>query len=110
MKKNGLMIGILAIVILNSCKNSSISENEKKGAREVESLYGGKLKILKEDSSTPSGNKNIVQLQLTQSKFANNYLDMPELPASGVAYAFYKKLGDDKQKYTHVKTQLVLNN
>lgn len=110
MKKNWIIVSISVMIVLNSCKNSTISENEKKGVKEVVNLYGGKLKVSKQDSSTPTGNKNIVQLQLSQSKFADNYTDMPELPASGVAYAFYKKLGDEKQKYTHVKTQLVLTN
>ena len=112
MKKNWIILSIPVMFLLNSCKNSSISENEKKGVKEVEKLYGGKLKVSTQDSSTPAGNKNIVQLQLSQSKFADNYTDMamPELPASGIAYAFYKKLGDEKQKYTHVKTQLVLKN
>ena len=112
MKKNWIIACISVLVVAESCKNSSISENEKKGVKEVVNLYGGKVKISKQDSSTPSGNKNIVEVQLSQSKFADNYTDMamPELPASGIAYAFYKKLGNDKQKYTHVKTQLILKN
>ena len=112
MKKNWIIVCIPALILAGSCKNSSISENEKKGVKEVVNLYGGKVIVSKLDSTTPAGNKNIVQLQLSQSKFADNYTDMamPELPASGVAYAFYKKLGNEKQKYTHVKTQLVLKN
>jgi hypothetical protein len=104
------IIAITMAITISACKNSAISENEKKGVKEVMNLYGGKVKVSKEDSASPTGNKNIVELQLSQSKFADNYADNPELPASGIAYAFYKKLGNEKQKYTHVKTQLVLNN
>lgn len=112
MKKKWIIPGLAIIMAAYSCKNSTISENEKKAVKEVVNLYGGKVTVSKQDSTTPAGNKNIVQVQLSQSRFADNYTDMamPELPASGVAYAFYKKLGNEKQKYTHVKTQLVLKN
>jgi hypothetical protein len=112
MKKNQLIAGIAVMVVVFACKNSSISENERKGVKEVVALYGGQVQVSEQDSATPAGNKNIVQVQLSQSTFAENYTDMamPELPASGVAYAFYKRLGNEKKKYTHVKTQLLLKN
>jgi hypothetical protein len=107
MKKNGLIIAASAIVLLSACKNSTISDNEKKGIKEVVNLYGGKVKYSKEDSGAL--NKNVFEIDLSKSRFADQYTNNPELPASGIAYAFYKKLGTDKQKYTHIKCKLVLS-
>lgn len=106
MKKNGLIVTVAVLVLLSACKNSSISANEKKGIKEVVNLYGGKVKYAKEDSAVV--NKNIFEIQLSKSRFADSYIQNPELPASGIAYAFYKKLGNDKQKYTHIKSELLL--
>jgi len=107
MKKYGLAIVGSIVVLLSACNNSKISDNEKKGIKEVVSLYGGKVKYSKEDSAAVK--KNVFEIDLSKSRFADRYTDNPELPASGVAYAFYKKLGDDKQKYTHIKCKLLLS-
>lgn len=107
MKKNGFLMIASFALLFTACKNSKISDNEKKGIKEVVSLYGGKIKYAKEDSAAV--NKNIFELKLSNSRFADSYIKNPELPASGVAYAFYKKLGNDKKKYTHIKSELMLS-
>jgi NAD dependent epimerase/dehydratase family enzyme len=107
MKKQGLIITATVLILLSACKNPGISDNEKKGIKEVVNLYGGNVKYAKEDSAAVK--KNIFEIQLSKSRFADSYIQNPELPASGVAYAFYKKLGNDKQKYTHIKSELVLS-
>jgi hypothetical protein len=106
MKTSGFIVAASLAMFFTACKNSTISENEKRGIKEVVSLYGGKVKYIKEDSAAV--NKNIFELQLSKSRFADAYIQNPGLPASGIAYAFYKKLGSDKQKYTHIKSELVL--
>ncbi|MGC4035303.1 MAG: hypothetical protein QM764_05025 [Chitinophagaceae bacterium] len=107
MKKSGIITAAVAMLFLGSCKNKMISANEKKGIKEVVNLYGGKIKYEKEDSE--SVKKNVFEIQLSKSNFADRYTTNPELPASGIAYAFYKKLGNDKQKYTHIKSELLLS-
>ena len=111
MKKNWLFIASAFTLFFVSCKSRGITENEKKGVKEVVSLYGGKIKYSTGDTAATdtSGIKNFFELELSKSKFVEQYASTPELPASGIAYAFYKKLGSDKQKYTHIKSDLVLN-
>ncbi len=107
MKKKGLIIAASVSLLFAACKNSKISDNEKKGIKEVVNLYGGRVKYSKEDSTAI--NKNVFEIELSKSSFADKYTNNPELPASGIAYAFYKKLGNDKQKYTHIKSELLLS-
>ena len=109
MNKHWIII-IVAGMFFTACKNTTISENEKKGMKEVQTLYGGKLKYSTGDSAADqAGEKKFFQLELSGSKFVDKYYKTAELPASGMAYAFYKKLGDDKNKYTDIKSVLVLS-
>jgi hypothetical protein len=111
MKRNWILIVAGMTLLLSACKPKAITENEKKGLKEVTSIYGGKVKYLQGDSAVDtSEEKRFFELQLSKSKFIELYKESPELTASGVAYAFYKKLGNDKQKYTHIKSELILNN
>jgi hypothetical protein len=111
MKKNWILMATIMVLFLASCKNRTISENEKKGVKEVASIYGGKVKYVMGDSAADTANeKRFFEVELSKSKFVEQYANTPELPASGIAYAFYKKLGNDKTKYTHIKSELILNN
>src|SRR5438309_8729239 len=103
MKAKYFVLSSLLMVI--SCTgNFKITDNEDKGVKEVLSLFGGYCKYsIGWDVSTKTGKKKYFELELSKSAFVDNMADMTELPASGVAYYFYKNLKGERRKYTHIK-------
>ncbi len=92
-----------------SCGNEvPLSENEEKGIAEIKAAYGGQLSYELLDSTTADGAKKYLQFKLSQSDVLEKQADLLELKASNVAWLFFKNIGEEKNKYTHLKIILML--
>lgn len=122
--KNMTLLILSVLLILSSCSNHEkkagttllgnlieITENEQKGIDEILEYYGGYCAYsVGFDSSTESGTTNYFEFEISESRAVEKYKSMAEMPASNVAYLFYKNLGEEKSNYEHVNVILKYNN
>ncbi|SFT40070.1 hypothetical protein SAMN05216474_0352 [Lishizhenia tianjinensis] len=88
----------------------SITDNEDKGVKEILDFYGGQCKYaVGASASTTSGKSKYFELEMSQSEAIERYSKIPQMPASNVAYLFYKNLKDEKNNYDEIHTVLKLN-
>ena len=120
--KNILILFIL-ITIVSSCaekregeqKNTllsnfvSITDNEDKGVNEILDFYGGYCEYAVGTSVTSEkGTGKYFELKLSKSEMVKRYANIPEMPASNIAYLFYKNLRDEQGNYSEIHTVLIL--
>ena len=85
----------------------SITENEDKGIKEILAFYGGQCKYaVGVSASTDQGKEKYFELEMSQSEIVEKYANMAQLPASNVAYIFYKNLKEEKDHYHEIHTVL----
>jgi hypothetical protein len=119
---NKLLTIVIAIIILTSCaekregeqKNTlisnliSITANEDKGVKEILNFYGGYCKYsLGASASTDDGNKKFFELELSKSDVIEKQSKAAQMPASNIAYLFYKNLKNEKSNYEEIRTVLI---
>lgn len=88
----------------------SITDNEDKGIKEILDYYGGQCKYaVGTSASTENGSKKYFELEMSKSEPFEKYAQIVEMPASNVAYLFYKNLKDEKTKYDEIHTVVIFN-
>ena len=122
MKSLGLIIAIT--LTLASCADKhegeqktgllsnlvGITDNEDKGVKEILDYYGGQCKYaIGATASTESGSKKYFELEMSKSDPFEKYAQIVEMPASNVAYLFYKNLKEEKTKYDEIHTVVIFN-
>ena len=92
----------------------SITDNEDKGVKEILSTYGGELKYsggFKDSFSIASGveHEKYFELDLSKSDVMEKLSNIVGMPASGMAYIFYKNLKEEKSNYTEIRSVIIFN-
>lgn len=89
----------------------SITDNEDKGVKEILEYYGGKCEYsVGASASTDGGKAKYFVLELSESQTIESYSKVAQMPASNMAYLFYKNLKDEKQNYNEIRTVIKLSN
>jgi len=114
-----LLIGLIAIITSCAQKKDgekkatllsnflSITDNEDKGIKEVLEFYGGQCKYtIGASASTEDGKSKYFELEMSQSQAIDSYSKIAQMPASNVAYLFYRNLNEEKNKYNEIHTVL----
>lgn len=124
LKRTFLSLGVIGLLI-SSCAEKkdgeqkttllsnfvSITDNEDKGVKEILAFYGGYCKYAVGVSvSTDKGKSKYFELEMSKSEVINNLSDNAQLPASNVAYLFYKNLKAEKENYKEIHTVIVFEN
>lgn len=122
MKKIISFFLILSIVV--SCKQKhageqttgllsnfvSITNNEDKGIKEILSAYGGECEYsVGKNISSEEKSKEFFEIKLSKSNAVEKYSQIVEMPASNIAYLFYKNLKEEKNKYNEIHVVVILN-
>lgn len=126
MKYLELLILIVLTLTITSCGNRhegeikptllskalSITDNEDKGVKEILSFYGGYCKYSKGVSaSTGTGKKKYFELELSKSNAIEEDAKVAKMPASNIAYLFYKNLNkEERENYDEIHTVLIFSN
>jgi len=87
----------------------SLTENEDNGVKEILDYYGGRCEYsVGTKVSTSNGKVKYFILDISSSPVIEGYADVSEMPASNVAYLFYRNLKEEKDNYDeiHVKLQI----
>ena len=121
--KNITLIFLTALTII-SCDNKrdgeekptllsnalSITDNEDKGVKEILEYYGGNCKYaIGASVSTDEGSKKYFELEMSKSDAIEKYAQIIEMPASNIAYLFYRNLKDEKSNYNEIQTVIIFN-
>jgi hypothetical protein len=119
---NKLLTIIIVIFILTSCAEKregeqktelisylvSITDNEDKGVKEILNFYGGYCKYsIGASASTEDGSKKFFELELSKSEVIEKQAKAAQMPASNIAYLFYKNLKGEKSNYEEIRTVLI---
>jgi hypothetical protein len=106
-----LYLLIITVFLLSlSCKDAlKLSAREQKGVEEVLSFYGGECKYSKGFRAGTAGKSNYFELEVSKVEFPDVYENISELPASNIAYLFYKHLDSEKEKYSFIKSVVKFN-
>jgi len=123
MKHLGISILIASALAITSCGNRhegeqkpsllsnalSITDNEDKGVKEILSFYGGYCKYsVGASASTETGKKKYFELELSKSDAIEERADVAQMPASNIAYLFYKNLNkEERANYDEIHTVLI---
>lgn len=85
-----------------------ISSSEEEGIKEILEIYAGKCTYGVGSLETEKENASAYfQLEVTESDAVDDFVKTPELPASNIAYLFYKNLSEkDKSQYSEIHTVL----
>ena len=87
----------------------SITDNEDKGVEEVLSFYGGYCKYsIGANLSTKTGKTNYFELEMSKSEVLDDLADKLEMPASNIAYLFYRNLKHEHAKYDEIHSTIIL--
>lgn len=105
---------ILALFLAVGCTGQessapTMSNAEQAAIKKVTDFYGGicdsQIEIKGDTSSAYS---KIMNLEITRSRLMEQYESMLEMPASNIAYLFYKNLSSIDSSYTDVRVKIVL--
>lgn len=123
MKYLGLSILIASSLTITSCGNRhegeqkptllsnalSITDNEDKGVKEILDFYGGYCKYaIGASASTETGKKKYFELELSKSDAIEERAKVAQMPASNIAYLFYKNLNqEERANYDEIHTVLI---
>lgn len=112
------------LIFFYSCKNRqigekktglvshfiSITENENKGIKNVLAFYGGQCEYgIQKIYSTDIGKQTNFWLKLSKSGYVDSSAKFAELPASNIAYIFFKNLEIEKKTYTQIQSELIFS-
>ena len=88
----------------------SLSDNEDKAIKEIIGLYGGKCEYgIKKSVELGKNNTTTFWLKFSESATMDSLEPVAELPASNMAYIFYKNLDKEKHNYHLVRTETVFS-
>lgn len=89
----------------------SITDNEDKGVKEILDFYGGYCKYsIGASASTATGKKKYFELELSKSEFIDEKAKVAQMPASNIAYLFYKNLNKEERAiYDEIHTVLIFS-
>jgi len=88
-----------------------ITKNEDKGVKEILKLYGGQCEYgIGFSTSNDNGKIRYFWLKLSKSEIVEAYVNLPQFPASNVAYTFYKNLNEEKHMYDEIRSEIVFKN
>lgn len=104
-----IFIILLAFGLLTACNDIAITNAETEAVQKVIDFYGGVCNIHKGFESENGKTKTYFELEVSQSKLIEHYADMLELPASNIAYIFYKNLRKEIDKYSYIKVTINLS-
>ncbi|HTM98805.1 MAG TPA: hypothetical protein VL088_08695 [Pedobacter sp.] len=83
------------------------SDNEKRGVQEVVDFYGGKCEYSVGSSVSSSKDSNkYFKLSLYESDLLEENGHRIEMPASNIAYLFYKNLKEEKKNYDEIRIEV----
>jgi hypothetical protein len=87
----------------------SITDNEDKGVKEILDFYGGYCKYAIGASAwTETGKKKYLELELSKSEVIEQKAKVAQMPASNIAYLFYKNLNkEERDNYNEIHTVLI---
>ena len=122
-KKVFLLIGIIGLLI-SSCADKkdgeqkttllsnfvSITDNEDKGVKEVLEYYAGYCEYsIGASASTNEGNKKYFTLKMSKSDALEQYADLIQMPASNIAFLFFRNLQEEREQYDEIRTVILFN-
>lgn len=103
LKRTILLFGLIALITSCVGKLVSATDNEEKGVSEVVEFYGGECRFsVGVSASTSDGGSKYFELEMSKSKVIESYADVAEMPASNVAYLFYRNLEGEKSNYDKI--------
>ena len=86
----------------------SISDNEDAGVKEILAFYGGQCKYaVGTSASTKDGKKKYFELEMAKSDVLEENANRIEMPASNIAYLFYKNLKEEKSNYNEIHAVII---
>jgi hypothetical protein len=101
-------VSILLIIILVSCKQLKISDNERKAVSEISELYGGTCTYsMNTKFSTKGGKKSFFEIEISNSDLFNENDMWTEMHASNFAYMLFTHIKNDKRKYDNIRSTIV---
>jgi hypothetical protein len=79
-----------------------ITDNEDAGIKEILDFYGGQCKYaIGASASTKDGSKKYFELEMSKSELLEENSNRIEMPASNIAYLFYRNLKDENYDAIH---------
>lgn len=96
------------IVFLASCGNLLISKTEKEAVNEVLKFYGGTCNYSFGFATKNGSSEKYFELEIRKSQLVETYSKAPEIPASNIAYLFYKNLKNEQSKYDNIRVKIDL--
>lgn len=110
MKNITLTYFLLLSLVLFSCKDALVTNNEKDAVQKVLNFYGGICNRSKGFTSKNGDMETYFVLEMEKSNLIESYSEILELPASNIAYLFYSNLRNEQKNYTTIKVVLKLEN
>jgi len=119
---NKILSLIIFTLLLTACGNKrdgeqktgllsyfvSITDNEDAGVKEILGFYGGQCKYaVGASASTKDGKKKYFKLELSKSDAIEKFANKIEMPASNIAYRFYKNLKEEKSYYDEIHSVII---
>jgi hypothetical protein len=96
------LIYILILGFCYSCSNVGVTELEEKAVESVLDFYGGICNRSKGFNSENGNTKTYFELKMSQSDVLEENAHRIEMPASNIAYLFYKNLNEEKSNYDDI--------
>ncbi|WP_299122464.1 hypothetical protein [uncultured Tenacibaculum sp.] len=86
----------------------SITDNEDAGVKEILDFYGGQCKYsIGTSISTKNGKKKYFELEISKSEVLEKNFNRIEMPASNIAYLFYRNLKKEKNNYDEIHSTII---
>ena len=86
----------------------SLTDNEGAGVKEILDFYGGQCKYaIGASASTKDGKKKYFELEMTKSEVLEENANRIEMPASNIAYLFYRNLKEEKENYDEIHSVII---
>jgi hypothetical protein len=125
MKFKTAVFTVLSILITISCTQKregeekksllsnlvSITDNEDKGIKEILEFYGGYCEYsVGMVSSTKQEDIKYFELKVSKSDAIEKYSNVLQMPASNIAFLFFRNLKNEKENYDEIRTVILLKN
>ncbi|WGH75752.1 hypothetical protein P8625_00900 [Tenacibaculum tangerinum] len=119
---NRILSLLICVFLVTSCGNKregeqktgllsnfiSITDNEDAGVKEILEFYGGQCKYaIGVSASTKDGKKKYFELEMSKSGILEDNANRIEMPASNIAYLFYRNLKEEKENYDEIHSIIV---
>jgi hypothetical protein len=92
-------------------QNENISKEEDNGIKEILEYYGGVCHYSKGSKNNFKNDvNNFFEIEMSKSFVFDNFKDILSMPASNIAYLFYKNLNKEKNIYKEIMPVIILSN